>query len=366
MEEAMQRRQFLKGTGVGLAAAAVAAPAIAQSAPGIRWRLATTFPKSLDTLYGACEMFSKYLADVSDQKFLVQVFGPGEVVPAFQVFDAVSAGTVEMGNTASYYYIGKDLSFAFGTAVPFGLNTRQMNAWLTYGGGLDLLNDLYKTYHVYGVPFGNTTAQMGGWFRKEIKTIDDLKGLKFRVGGVAGQVLSRLGVVPQQLPPADIYPALEKGAIDAAEWIGPYDDEKLGFVKIAPYYYYPGWWEGCANGFLYINSAKWAELPKTYQQMVTTVAGHVAGDLIAKYDSRNPPSIKRLVAAGAQLRPFSLDILDACYKASQELFTEVAAKNAVFKKLYDSTTAFRNDQYAWHQVCETTYDAYMIRQRSRT
>jgi TRAP-type mannitol/chloroaromatic compound transport system substrate-binding protein len=362
----MQRRQFLKGTGIGLAAASVAAPAIAQSAPTVRWRLATTFPKSLDTLYGACEMFSKLLADVSDQKFLVQVFGPGEVVPAFQVFDAVSAGTVEMGNTASYYYIGKDLSFAFGTAVPFGLNTRQMNAWLTYGGGLDLLNELYKTYSVYGVPFGNTTAQMGGWFRKEIKTVDDLKGLKFRVGGVAGQVLSRLGAVPQQLPPADIYPALEKGAIDAAEWIGPYDDEKLGFVKIAPYYYYPGWWEGCANGFLYINSAKWAELPKTYQQMVTTVAGHVAGDLIAKYDSRNPPSIKRLVAAGAQLRPFSLDILDACYKASQELFTEVAAKNATFKKLYDSTTAFRNDQYAWHQICEMTYDAYMIRQRSRT
>ena len=137
-------------------------------------------------------------------------------------------------------------------------------------------------------------------------------------------------------------------------------------MKIAPYYYYPGWWEGCANGFLYINSAKWAELPKAYQQMVSTVAGHVAADLIAKYDSRNPPSIKRLVAAGAQLRPFSLDILDACYKASQELFAEVAAKNAVFKKLYDSTTAFRNDQYAWHQICETTYDAYMIRQRSRT
>jgi len=256
--------------------------------PTVRWRLATTFPKSLDTLYGACEMFSKYLADVSEQKFLVQVFGPGEVVPAFQVFDAVSAGTVEMGNTASYYYIGKDLAFAFGTAVPFGLNTRQMNAWLSYGGGLDLLNDLYKTYNVYGVPFGNTTAQMGGWFRKEIKTVDDLKGLKFRVGGVAGQVLSRLGVVPQQLPPADIYPALEKGAIDAAEWIGPYDDEKLGFVKIAPYYYYPGWWEGCANGFLYINSAKWAELPKAYQQMVSTVAGHVAADLICQVRQPQP------------------------------------------------------------------------------
>ena len=184
-------------------------------------------------------MFSKIIAELSDQKFQVQVFGPGEIVPAFQVFDAVSNGTVEMGNTASYYYIGKDLAFAFGTAVPFGLNTRQMNAWLTYGGGLDLLNELYKTYNVYGMPFGNTTAQMGGWFRKEINTVDDLKGLKFRIGGLAGQVVAKLGVVPQQIPPADIYPALEKGTIDAAEWIGPYDDEKLGFVKIAPYYYYP-------------------------------------------------------------------------------------------------------------------------------
>ncbi|NJO23217.1 MAG: TRAP transporter substrate-binding protein DctP [Sphingomonadales bacterium] len=361
----MKRRQFLKAAGGGLAATAVASPAIAQ-APTIRWRLTTTFPKSLDTLYGACEMFSKALADMSDQKFLVQVLGPGEVVPPFQVVDAVSNGTVEMGNTASYYYIGKDLAFAFGTAVPFGLNTRQMNAWLTYGGGLDLLNELYKTYNVYGLPFGNTTAQMGGWFRKEIKTVADLKGLKFRVGGIAGQVLVKLGVVPQQIPPADIYPALEKGTIDAAEWVGPYDDEKLGFAKIAPYYYYPGWWEGSANGFLYINSAKWNELPKPYQQMVTTAAGYAAADLVAKYDTRNAQAIRRLVGAGAQLRPFSAEILDACLKATGELFAEISAKNALFKKLNDSMTAFRNDQYQWQQVCEATYDNYMISRRGRT
>jgi TRAP-type mannitol/chloroaromatic compound transport system substrate-binding protein len=267
-----------------------------------------------------------------------------------------------MGNSASYYYIGKDMAFAFGTAVPFGLNTRQMNAWLAYGGGLDLLNEqLHAPFGIQAFPFGNTTAQMGGWFRKEIKTIDDLKGLKFRVGGVAGQVLSRLGVVPQQIPPGDIYPALEKGTIDAAEWIGPYDDEKLGFLKVAPYYYYPGWWEGCANGFLYINSAKWAELPKLYQSMVTTAAAQVAADLTAKYDARNASAIKRLVAAGAQLRPFSNDILDASFKATNELFAEVSAKNPKFKTLYESTIAFRNEQYQWHQVCEATYDNYMIR-----
>src|SRR5207247_8769479 len=201
-----------------------------------------------------------------------------------------------------------------------------MNAWLAYGGGLELLNELYGTFGILGVPFGNTTAQMGGWFRKEIKTLDDLKGLKFRVGGVAGQVLRRLGVVPQQIPPGDIYPALEKGTIDAAEGIGPYDDEKLGVLQGAPYYYYPGWWDGCANGFLYINSAKWAELPKLYQNMVTVAAGQVAADLTAKYDARNAAAIKRLVAAGAQLRPFSTDILDASFKATNELFAEVAAR----------------------------------------
>ncbi|NOJ48687.1 TRAP transporter substrate-binding protein [Bradyrhizobium archetypum] len=357
----MNRRKLLTAAGAAVASTAVAAPAIAQSTPVLRWRLATSFPKSLDTLYGACEMFAKAIADLSDQKFQIGVFGPGEIVPAFQVFDAVTNNTVEMGNSASYYYIGKDLAFAFGTAVPFGLNTRQMNAWLAYGGGLDMLNELYATFGAVGFPFGNTTAQMGGWFRKEIKTLDDLKGLKFRVGGVAGQVLSRLGVVPQQIPPGDIYPALEKGTIDAAEWIGPYDDEKLGFLKIAPYYYYPGWWEGCANGFLYVNSAKWADLPKPYQSMVTIAAGQVAGDLTAKYDARNASAIKRLVAAGAQLRPFSSDILDASIKATNELFAEVSAKNPKLKALYESTIAFRNEQYRWHQVCEATYDTYMIR-----
>ena len=357
----MNRRKFFKAATLTAASAAIAAPAIAQSAPTVRWRLATSFPKNLDTLYGACEMFSKAIADLSEQKFQIGVFGPGELVPAFQVFDAVANNTVEMGNTASYYYIGKDLAFAFGTAVPFGMNTRQMNAWLAYGGGLDLLNEFYGSFGVYGLPFGNTTAQMGGWFRKEIKTVEDLKGLKFRVGGVAGQVLSRLGVVPQQIAPGDIYPALEKGTIDAAEWIGPYDDEKLGFLKVAPYYYYPGWWEGCANGFVYINSAKWAELPKTYQHMVTIAAGQVAADLTAKYDARNAQAIKRLVAGGAQVRPFSTEILDASFKATNELFAEVAAKNEKFKKLHDATVAFRNEQYQWTQVCEATYDNYMIR-----
>ena len=357
----MDRRRLLKVAGATAVTGAVSAPAIAQSAPTIKWRLTTTFPKTLDTLYGACDLLAKTVADLSDQKFQISVYGPGEIVPPFQVFDAVANNTVEMGNTASYYYIGKDLAFAFGTAVPFGLNTRQMNSWLAYGGGLDLLNELYGTFGMMAIPFGNTTAQMGGWFRKEIKTVDDLSGLKFRVGGMAGMVLSKLGVVPQQLPPGDIYPSLEKGTIDAAEWIGPYDDEKLGFLKVAPYYYYPGWWEGCANGFLYINVGKWNELPKPYQSMIKAACAVAAGDLTAKYDAYNARSIKRLVANGAQLRPFSPEILDASFKATNELYAEIGAKNERFKKLHDSMMAFRLEQYQWDQVCEATYDNYMIR-----
>jgi len=357
----MNRRKFVKTASLAAATAAISAPAIAQSAPPLKWRLTTSFPKTLDTLYGSCELLAKTVGELSDQKFQISIHGPGEIVPSFQVLDAVANNTVEMGHSADYYYIGKDPAFAFGTAVPFGLNTRQMNSWLAYGGGLDLLNELHAAHGVYAIPFGNTTAQMGGWFRKEIKTVDDLRGLKFRVGGMAGMVLAKLGVVPQQLPPGDIYPALEKGTIDAAEWIGPYDDEKLGFLKVAPYYYFPGWWEGNANGFLYINSAKWAELPKVYQAMLTSAGAVAAGDLTAKYDAYNAQAIKRLVGAGAQLRPFSNEILDASYKATTELYAELSAKNEKFKKLHDSMIAFRNEQIQWDQVCEATYDAYLIR-----
>ncbi|HEX2351229.1 MAG TPA: ABC transporter substrate-binding protein, partial [Xanthobacteraceae bacterium] len=235
----MKRREFLKVGAAGAAASALAAPAIAQSMPEVRWRLTASWPKSLDTLYGACETIAKYVAEATDQKFQIQVFAAGEIVPALQVLDACQNGTVEIGHTATYYYIGKDPTWALFCAVPFGLNTRQQNAWFYDGDGMKLMNEFGKKYNVYSLVGGNTGAQMGGWFRKEIKTVDDLKGLKMRIGGWAGKTLQTLGVVPQQIAGGDIYPALEKGTIDAAEWVGPYDDEKLGFYKVAPYYYYP-------------------------------------------------------------------------------------------------------------------------------
>ncbi len=360
----MKRRQFLKVAGAGAAATTIAAPAIAQSAPEVKWRLTSSFPKSLDTIYGASDVLAKSIAEATDNKFQVQVFAAGEIVPGLQAADAITNGTVECCHTASYYYVGKDPTFAFGTAVPFGLNSRQQNAWMYHGGGMDVMNDFYKKYNIFALPGGNTGTQMGGWFRKEIKTVADLQGVKMRIGGFAGQVLQKLGVVPQQIAGGDIYPALEKGTIDAAEWVGPADDEKLGFNKVAPFYYYPGWWEGGALLHFFVNTAKWEGLPKQYKAAFTAAAALANVDMQAKYDARNPAALKRLVGAGAQLRPFSQEILEACLKASKELYAETAAKNADFKKVHDAMMAFRGDQYLWFQIAEYTYDNFMIRARA--
>jgi TRAP-type mannitol/chloroaromatic compound transport system substrate-binding protein len=362
----MKRRDFLKAGAMAAGASAVASPAIAQSAPEIRWRLAASWPKSLDSLFGSCEQLAKYVAEATDNKFQIQLFAAGEIVPGLQVLDAVQSGTVELGNSTPYYYWGKDAAFTFGTAVPFGLNARQNVAWITLGGGGELINELLARYNCYGLYMGNTTAQMGGWFRKEIKTLDDLKGLKFRIGGFAGKVISKLGVIPQQLAPGDIYPALEKGTLDAVEWIGPYDDEKLGFVRVAKYYYAPGWWEGSANGYLFINLEKWQSLPKSYQAILRAAASQAGAWLTARFDRDNPPALRRLVAAGAQLRTFSQEQMEAAFKAANETYAELSQSNAHFKKLHDSMMAFRNDSYTWWQVCELPFDAFQVRMRHRT
>ena len=363
----MKRRDFLKVTGVGLATSAVAAPAIAQSNPEIKWRLAASWPKALDTLYGGCEYFCKRVSDVTDGKFQIQPFAAGEIVPGLQVLDAVGNGTVEMGNTALYYYWGKDPAFTFGTSLPFGLNTRAHIAWLHFGGGTEMLNDLLKGYNAVGIPTGSTGAQMGGWFRKEIKNIDDFKGLKFRVGGFAGTIIAKVGGVPQQIAGGDIYPALEKGTLDACEWVGPYDDEKLGFHKVAKNYYYPGWWEGSAMLHVFIGQEKWNSLPKAYQAIVRASANRANEYMMARYDVGNPAALKRLVAAGTQLRPFPESVLDACYTAANEVYADISGKNEDFKKIYEAMKAVRSDQYLWFQLSENTFDTYMmIQQRKKT
>jgi TRAP-type mannitol/chloroaromatic compound transport system substrate-binding protein len=340
-------------------------PAVAQGSPEISWRLTSSFPKSLDITYGGAEVFAKQVAELTDNRFKINVFAAGEIVPGLQAFDAASNGTVEMAHTVSYYYVGKDPTFAIASSVPFGLNARQQNAWLYQGGGNEAFNEFYKKFNVYGLPLGNTGAQMGGWFRKEVKTPEDLKGLKFRIGGIAGQVLQKLGVIPQQLAGGDIYPSLEKGTIDAAEWIGPYDDEKLGFYKVAPYYYYPGWWEGGPSLHGFINLAKWNELPKTYQAAIINAATYANYWMLTRYDAQNPEALKRLIPKGAQLRPFSFEVMEACLRATNELWAEISAKNADFKKMIEMMIAFRNDEYLWWQVAEYTYDSFMVRTRPR-
>ena len=358
----MKRRDFIKVTGIGVAGAAtMAAPAIAQSAPEIKWRMAASWPKSLDTLYGGAEVLCKAIAEATDNKFQVQLFAAGEIVPGLQVLDAVQNGTVEMGHTASYYYFGKDPTFTFGTSVPFGPNQRLNQAWYMLGGGKELLNEFYKGYNAHSFLAGNTGCQMGGWFRKEIKTVDDLKGLKMRIGGFAGRVLQKLGSVPQQIAGGDIYPALEKGTIDAAEWVGPYDDEKLGFYKVAPHYYYPGWWEGGPILLSFVNLDKWNALPKHYQSVIEQAGQYANSWMMAKYDQANPAALRRLLAGGTKLHAFSPPIMEACLKAAKELHAETAATNPNFKKVLDSLTTFSNNGYSWFQVAEVGFDNFMAR-----
>jgi len=277
------------------AASAPGAPAVVGSNPAVEWRLASSFPKSLDTIYGAAELLSQRVKELTDGKFNIKVFAAGEIVPGLQVLDAVQNQTVQIGHTAGYYYFGKNPTLCFDTTIPFGLTARQQNAWMMQGNGMKLMREFFKEYNVVNFMGGNTNAQMGGWFRKEIKTVADLQGLKYRVAGFAGVVLSRLGVVPQQIAGGDIYPALEKGTIDAAEWVGPYDDEKLGFYKVAPYYYYPGWWEGSAQLSFYASQPEYDKLPALYKRALETATIEAHTNMMAKYDTVNPQALARLL-----------------------------------------------------------------------
>ncbi len=354
----MERRSFLKKAAAGVAAGAVAAPAIAQSQPSIQWRLAASWPKSLDTLYGGAELVARRVGEITDGKFTIRAFAAGEIVPALQVLDAVQAGTVELGHTATYYYFGKDPTFALGTSVCFGMNTRQNNAWWHFGGGREAMEPLFKEYGCIAIPAGNTGCQMGGWFRKEIKSVADLKGLKFRIGGMAGLILAKLGVVPQLIGGPDIYPALEKGTIDAAEWVGPYDDEKLGFNKVAQHYYYPGFWEGGPTLLTLVNEKKWNELPKSYQAALTAACGEANAWMPAKYDAQNPPALRRLIGSGTKIHPFPRSVLEAAEKASYELYEELKAKSKHWARVYPEWKKFRDEQYLWFRVAESTFDNY--------
>jgi TRAP-type mannitol/chloroaromatic compound transport system substrate-binding protein len=361
----MERRSFIKKAAIGASVGAISAPALAQTQPTIEWRLASSFPKSLDTIYGAGETLAKRVSQLTGGKFNIRAFAAGEIVPGLQVLDAVQAGTVQMGHSAGYYYFGKDPAFCFDTAIPFGLNSRQQTAWIEQGGGKQLLRDFFKDYGVMNFLGGNTGTQMGGWFRKEIKSVKDLKGLKMRIAGLAGKVMKELGVVPQQVAGGEIYTNLEKGTIDAAEWVGPYDDEKLGFYKVAPYYYAPGWWEPSAQLSFYVGIKEWEKLPKDYQAALEVATYEAHTVMQAEYDARNPAALARLIKNGVKLRTFSKEIMEASAKAATAVLEEEASKNAKFKALYDPWKRFRQDETQWFSVAEAPLQNFLINTKNK-
>ena len=359
----MERRSFVRGAGLAGVLAAGAAPAIVHAQANIRWRMASSFPRSLDTIFGAAEVFAKHVSEMTGGKFEISTHAGGELMPAFGVVDGVQQGTVEMAHTAPYYFFGKDPTFALGCAIPFGLNSRQMTAWMYEGNGLKLMREFYAGYNIINFPGGNTGTQMGGWFRKEIKSLADIKGLKFRIGGFGGKVIERIGGVPQNIPGGEIYQSLEKGTIDAAEWVGPYDDLKLGFNKVAPNYYYPGWWEGGPQLDIYVNTKAYAGLSGEYKAIIENAAAFAHTEMQAKYDAKNPEALRQLVAGGTKLHRFPKDMMDAAFKEATALYSDLSNSNPHWKKIYADFSAFRREQNLWFRFAESSFDDFMQAQK---
>ena len=355
----MDRRSLIKNAGMAGVLAAGVAPAIVHAQETIRWRCASSFPKALDTIYGGSEVFAQKVSEMTGGKFQISTHAGGELMPAFGVVDGVQQGTVEVAHTAPYYFFGKDPAFALGCAIPFGMNSRQRNAWMFQGNGGKLMRDFYDAYNIVNFPAGNTGAQMGGWYRKEIKSMADIKGLKMRLGGFGGTIFGKIGGQPLNVPGGEIYQALEKGTIDAAEWVGPYDDQKLGFNKVAPYYYYPGWWEGGPELDVFINKAAFGKLSKEYQAIVQAAATYALVDMQAKYDTLNPKALKELLATGTKVRAMPRDVMETAFKEAMKSYDELNDTSAQWKKIYADYRQFRKDQNQWFQLTESTFDRFM-------
>jgi TRAP-type mannitol/chloroaromatic compound transport system substrate-binding protein len=358
---ALHRRAFLRtGAALALSSPAVASPAVAQSAPEVRWRMASSFPKSQETLFSTGQALCAYVAEATDNRFQIQGYAAGELATSRQALDVVASGAVECTHTPLSFHVAKDIALALGTGLPFGLNARQQQSWWAHGGGAKLVNDALRALGAYGIPAGTTGGQMGGWFKKEINSLEDFKGLRFRVNGLGAPILARLGAVPFEMPHADVVSALESNAIDGAEFLCPHDDERLGLVKAAKYNYGPCWWESAGMVHLVVNLEKWNALPKAYRAALTHACDAVNLGMLAKYDAINPPALRRLVAAGAVIRQFPQPVLEVCHRAAVEHFAEVAAKDAKFKKGMESVTAFLRDHLQWLQASDNAYDVFQI------
>ena len=354
----MDRRAVIKNAGVAGVLAAGVAPAV-HAQETIRWRLASSFPQSLDTIFGGAKDFADKVSEMTGGKFQVTVHPPGELMPAVGVVDGAQQGTIECAHTAPYYFFGKSPAFALGCAIPFGMNARQRTAWMFQGNGGKLMAEFYDRYNLVNFPAGNTGAQMGGWYRSEVKSMEDIKGMKMRIGGFGGTIMKAIGAVPQNIPGGEIYQALEKGTIDSCEWIGPYDDQKLGFNKVAPYYYYPGWWEGGPELDVLINKDAFNKLSTEYKAIVQAAATFAHVNMQAKYDARNPQALKELVASGTKLRQLPKDVMDTAFAAAMKSYDELSDTNEDWKKIYADYAAFRKDENLWFRLTEGSFDRYM-------
>ncbi|MCK6506575.1 TRAP transporter substrate-binding protein DctP [Myxococcota bacterium] len=372
------RRAFLRSTLLGAAAVGAAAPGLlgqagcdgpqprplAPGAPGVSagrqvlWRLASSFPRSLDTIFGAAEVLSERVAAMTGGAFQIRVYPAGELVPALQVLDAVQQGTVQIGQSAGYYYIGKNPALAFDTCVPFGMTARQQGAWLWEGGGLELVDAMYADFGVRCLPAGNTGVQMGGWFKRAVPDLQSLQGLKMRIPGIGGRVMAELGVSVQNIAGGDIFPALETGAIDATEWVGPYDDEKLGFYKAANLYYQPGWWEPGPNLSIFVGERAWASLPAEYQQILRTAAFQAGVAMQTRYDQKNPEAFERLLAAGVQVQTFADEILARAREVAFQMYADAAAADPAYRRVYEPWEQARRRHAAWWGQAELAYQRF--------
>ncbi len=372
----MERRDFLRGVGaalvggvgLGLEACSTSSPPASgpegddnQAAqqgtafPSVTWRMATSWPKTLDILHAAATLIAERVAEMTDGQFKIDVFAAGELVGALDVFDAVKDGTIECSHTGANFHTNQNEAFGITTGLPFGLTPQQQNAWIYSGGGLEATQKLYADFGMINFPAGNTGTQMGGWFKQEINGLDDLKGLKMRIPGLGGTVMQNLGVEPVTLASSDVLDALKTGELDAAEWLGPYDDEKLGFHTVAPYYYYPGWWEPGTTLTIIINKQAWDKLPRAYQHILEAAAYEANIAMLSQYEALNQQALAQLVASGTQLKAYSEEILLAALEAAFALYEELAETNQSFKAIYNPWKDFRRHIYQWSRFNELRF-----------
>lgn len=367
----MKRRQFVRNASLAAAGGALVtgcasgesgSAAAVQTRPRVNWRLTSSFPRSLDTIYGAAEVLGNRVAELTDGRFTIRAFPAGELVPYNQVLETVQKGTVQMGHSASYYFTGLNPALAFDATVPFGLNARQLNAWFYHGDGMDLMREVFADFNIINLPGGNTGVQMGGWFREQVDSLNDFRGLKMRIPGFGGQVMAELGVNVQVLAGGEIYPALERGVIDAAEWAGPYDDEKLGFHQIAKNYYYPGWWEPGPGLSFYINRDAWEELPSDYKAALEAAAAEANVDMVASYDAKNPVALARLLdEEDVTMRPFSEEVMTRARDITTDILESEASSDPMYRRILDSYTAWHQASNRWLRTAENTYATFAFR-----